>query len=208
MSIINPDLKNHVEQNILPRYSAFDGGHNINHVQKVIDDSLILAQQFDVDINMVYAIAAYHDIGIVKSRDLHHIVSGKILESDENLKKWFSHRQIEIMREAVEDHRASSKHAPRSIYGKIVAEADRDISLQNILRRTIQFGLKNSPDSDFESQFERAYVHITSKYGENGYLKLYLHSEKNEKGLAEVRAAISDKTSLRKICKEIYDGEV
>jgi uncharacterized protein len=202
---INPELKDYIEKNILPRYNAFDGGHNVNHAHKVIYDSLILARQFDVDTDMVYTIAAYHDIGIEKDRDLHHVISGKILMTDENLKKWFSHQQIQIMREAVEDHRASNKHAPRTIYGKIVAEADRDISLQTILRRTIQFGLKNSRDKNFELQFERAYMHIIGKYGENGYLKLHLHSEKNEKGLAEVRAAISDKENLRTVCKEIFD---
>ncbi|MDR2293299.1 MAG: HD domain-containing protein [Prevotellaceae bacterium] len=206
MNILS-DLKNYVERNILPRYSALDSGHNINHIQKVIDGSLTLAQQFDVDINMVYVIAAYHDIGIEKNRDLHHIVSGEILISDENLKKWFSQQQIEIMRQAVEDHRASNKYEPRSIYGKIVAEADRDISLHTILSRTIQFGLKNNPDKDFEFHFERAYQHIVNKYGEQGYLKLHLHSEKNEKGLAEVRSAISDKETLRNICKKIFDEE-
>ncbi|MDR2127369.1 MAG: HD domain-containing protein [Prevotellaceae bacterium] len=206
MNIIQ-DLKNYIEQNILPRYNILDSGHNINHVQKVIDESLMLAQQFDVNINMVYTIAAYHDIGIEKGRDLHHIFSGEILISDENLKKWFSQQQIEIMRQAIEDHRASNKYEPRSIYGKIVAEADRDISLHTILRRTIQFGLKNNLDKDFEFHFKRAYQHIVNKYGEKGYLKLHLHSEKNEKGLAEVRAAINDKDTLQNICKKIFDEE-
>jgi uncharacterized protein len=210
MKIMNifPDLKNYVEQSILPRYNALDNGHNISHVTKVIDESLVLARQFDVDMNMVYVIAAYHDIGIEQNRELHHIFSGEILASDKNLKKWFSQQQIEIMREAVEDHRASNKYEPRSIYGKIVAEADRDISLHTILRRTIQFGLKNNPDKDFEFQFERAHKHIINKYGEKGYLKLYLNSEKNEKGLAEVRYAINDKETLRNICKKIYDKEI
>jgi uncharacterized protein len=205
---INPELESYIRQNILPRYNNLDSGHDVNHIQKVIDDSLILARQFDVNINMVYAIAAYHDIGIEKGRGEHHIFSGQILAADENLTKWFSRQQIEIMRQAVEDHRASNKHEPRSIYGKIVAEADRDISLPTILRRTIQFGLKKYPDENFEFQFERAYQHITDKYGEKGYLKLHLHSEKNEKGLAEVRAAINDKELLHNICKEIFDREM
>lgn len=207
MNILS-DLKKYVEFNILPRYSALDRGHDIHHIQKVIDESLVLARQFDVNINMVYVIAAYHDIGIEQNRDLHHIVSGKILISDVNLKKWFSQQQMEIMRQAVEDHRASNKYEPRSIYGKIVAEADRDISLTAILCRTVQFGLKNSPYENFEFQFERAYRHIVNKYGEKGYLKLYLHSEKNEKGLAEVRSAINDKETLRNICKKIFDEEI
>jgi uncharacterized protein len=41
------------------------------------------------------------------------------------------------MKEAVEDHRASSSRQPRSIYGKIVAEADRDIDTHEIFLRAI-----------------------------------------------------------------------
>ena len=188
----------------MPKYNTFDKGHSIDHVQKVIDDSLILAQKFDVDINMVYTIAAYHDIGLEKNRELHHIISGEMLLNDENLKLWFSQQQIETMQQAVEDHRASNNYEPRSIYGKIVAEADRDISLQTIIRRTLQFGLKKYPDADFDFHFDRAYAHITNKYGENGYLKLYLHSAKNEQGLKEVRTALRDKETLRKAFEEMW----
>lgn len=201
---MNEDLKYYIEKNILPKYDTFDKGHNISHIQKVIDDSLILAEKFDVDINMVYTIAAYHDIGIEKNRELHHIISGEVLRNDENLKKWFTPQQIETMQQAVEDHRASNNYEPRSIYGKLVAEADRDISLQTILRRTMQFGLKKYPDADFDFHFDRAYSHIINKYGENGYLKLYLHSEKNEQGLKEVRAALHNKETLRKMFEEIF----
>jgi len=201
---INDDLKNYIEQSILPNYNSFDKGHNIDHARKVIADSLILAEKFDVDINMVYAIAAYHDIGIGTNRELHHIISGETLLADENLKKWFTPEQINTMQQAVEDHRASNNYEPRSIYGKIVAEADRDISLKTILRRTLQFGLKKYPDADFEFHFDRAYSHIVNKYGENGYLKLYLHSEKNEQGLVEVRAALQDKEALKKMFEEEF----
>lgn len=203
---INEDLKNYIEQNILPKYNAFDKGHSIDHVQKVIADSLDLAEKFDVDVDMVYTIAAYHDIGIEISRQLHHIISGETLLADENLKKWFTPQQIETMQQAVEDHRASNDYEPRSIYGKIVAEADRDISLKTILRRTLQFGLKKYPDADFDFHFDRAYSHIVNKYGENGYLKLYLHSPKNEQGLVEVRAALRDKETLKKMFEEIFES--
>ncbi len=52
------------------------------------------------------------------------------------------------MREAVEDHRASTDHEPRSLYGKIVAEADRIIDPDTTLRRTVQYGLKQNPAAD------------------------------------------------------------
>ena len=48
----------------------------------------------------------------------------------------------------VEDHRASTDHEPRSIYGKIVAEADRIIDPDITLRRTVQYGLKQNPAAD------------------------------------------------------------
>ena len=201
---ISKDLKNYIEKNILPKYNTFDNGHNIDHAQKVINDSLTLVEKFDVDINMAYTVAAYHDVGIGTNRELHHVISGEILRADENLKKWFTPQQIETMQQAVEDHRASNNYEPRNIYGKIVAEADRDISLQTILRRTLQFGLVKYPEADFDFHFDRAYSHIVNKYGENGYLKLYLHSEKNEQGLAEVRTALHDKEKLKKMFEEMF----
>lgn len=205
--MINKNLQEYIETKILPRYNNFDKGHRIDHAQKVIADSLILAADYDVNIDMVYAIAAYHDLGLEHERELHHIYSGKILLADETLQQWFNNEQMEIMQMAVEDHRASNKHKPRSIYGKIVAEADRDISPQTIIRRTIQYGLKKNADADFEFHFNRAITHIKEKYGRNGYLKLYLHSEKNERGLEEIRKIIDDENTLRDMCKHFFDIE-
>lgn len=121
------DLVEFIETSILPMYAAFDKAHNMEHVTRVIRRSLDLARRTGANINMVYAIAAYHDIGMSGPRAIHHITGGKMLMRDARLKKWFSSEQIKIMKEAVEDHRASASHAPRSIYGKIVAEADRDL---------------------------------------------------------------------------------
>ena len=123
-------LMEFVEKQILPRYTAFGESHGLYHVTRVIKNSLELARMLGADINMAYAIAAYHDLGMEGPRAIHHITSGKILTADARLKKWFSPEQIKIMREAVEDHRASASHAPRSIYGKIVAEADRDSHME------------------------------------------------------------------------------
>ena len=118
------DLVEFIETQILPRYAAFDRAHNMEHVTRVIRSSLELSRLTGADINMVYTIAAYHDLGMSGHRADHHIRGGKILTADARLKKWFSPDQIKIMKEAVEDHRASASRAPRSIYGKIVAEAD------------------------------------------------------------------------------------
>ena len=138
---VNLDLMSFVETSILPRYTAFGHSHGLSHVQRVIANSLELARRTGADINMVYAIAAYHDLGMSGPRAIHHITGGKILAADARLKKWFSPEQITIMREAVEDHRASASHEPRSIYGKIVAEADRDLDPEVVFRRAVELGL-------------------------------------------------------------------
>ena len=115
-----------VEREILPRYNQFGHSHGMAHVQRVIKNALELVASTGADINMVYVIAAYHDLGMEGPRAIHHLTGGKMLAADMRLRRWFSAEQIRIMKEAVEDHRASASHAPRSIYGMIVAEADRD----------------------------------------------------------------------------------
>ena len=136
---MNKELQAYVEQAILPRYEHFDRAHGPEHARTVIEQSLALARHYQVDRQMVYAIAAYHDVGLEKGREMHHIHSGEILAADTKLRQWFSPQQIAVMREAVEDHRASSDHEPRTIYGRIVAEADRCIDPPTIVRRTIQY---------------------------------------------------------------------
>ena len=198
-------LMEFVEKQILPRYTAFGESHGLSHVTRVIKNSLELARMLGADINMAYAIAAYHDLGMEGPRAIHHITSGKILTADARLKKWFSPEQIKIMREAVEDHRASASHAPRSIYGKIVAEADRDIDIDTVFTRAIQYGIEHDPDKDKEWQFKRFDSHMEEKYSNNGYIKLWIPHSPNEKKLKELRDIIVNKELLRQYFDKIYD---
>ena len=197
-------LHEYIEQQILPRYAAFDKGHQRDHDESVIQESMILAKEHGADLDMAYTVAAYHDLGLEVNRELHHIHSGEILMADTVLPQFFTDEQREIMREAVEDHRASSKHAPRTIYGAIVAEADRHIDPETILRRTLQFGMKQNPNADFEWHFDRAYEHMLEKYAEGGYMRLWLNSKRNVEGLTALRAIIHDKTQMRNICERIF----
>lgn len=198
-------LMEFVEKQILPRYTAFGESHGLYHVTRVIKNSLELARMLGADINMTYTIAAYHDLGMEGPRAIHHITSGKILTADARLKKWFSPEQIKIMREAVEDHRASASHAPRSIYGKIVAEADRDIDIDTVFTRAIQYGIEHDPDKDKEWQFKRFDSHLEEKYSNNGYIKLWIPHSPNEKKLKELRDIIVNKELLRQYFDKIYD---
>ena len=144
--MVNLEIMAFIERDILPRYAAFDVAHNMEHVTRVIRSSVSIAQKMGADEDMAYVIAAYHDLGLEGPRAIHHITSGKILQADQRLRKWFSEMQISIMKDAVEDHRASASRAPRSIYGKIVAEADRDLNPTSVFKRTIQYGKSHYPE--------------------------------------------------------------
>ena len=204
MEQVSLDLMEFVERNILKRYNAFDAAHNINHAQRVIRGSIKLAQRMGADINMAYVVAAYHDLGLEVERATHHIESGKILKADRRLDKWFSAQQIEIMRQAVEDHRASASRAPRNIYGKIVAEADRDLEPMSVIRRTIQFGLAHYPEKTKEEHWDRFIEHLQQKYSSAGYIKLWIAGSDNEQNLRELRRIINDRQQLRQIFEQIF----
>jgi uncharacterized protein len=186
-----------IETKILPKYTEFDRAHNLEHVTRVIRRSLDLVKTTGADINMVYTIAAYHDLGMSGPRAIHHITGGKILAADSRLKKWFTPEKIKIMKEAVEDHRASASRSPRSLYGKIIAEADRDIDVDVVIRRTIQYGLGNYPELDKEGHWKRFKEHLDSKYSVNGYIRLWLPKSPNEKNLNDLRRLIADVPRLR-----------
>lgn len=202
------DLTEFIETQILPLYAQFDKAHNLEHVTHVIRRSLELALSTGADINMVYTIAAYHDLGLSGPRAIHHVTGGRILASDARLKKWFSPEQITIMREAVEDHRASASHAPRSVYGKIVAEADRDLSPEIVFRRTVQFGLANYPELDREQQWERFQEHLDNKYSEHGYIQLWVPNSPNAKNLRLVREVINSPLLLKAQFDKYYNEEI
>ena len=201
---IDAHLVQYIEQEILPRYEHFDAAHQRNHAEEVIERSLALAEHYEVDFNMVYAIAAYHDTGLCEGRDTHHLVSGRIIREDKKLRDWFNVDQIETMAQAAEDHRASSGHEPRSIYGKIVAEADRLISPEKVIRRTIQFGLDHNPELDKEGQFQRFKAHLLEKYSDKGYLRLWIPESDNAVRLEELRKVIRDEAALREAFEQAF----
>lgn len=206
-SMIPAPLTHYIETEIIPRYEHFDKAHNLSHVQTVIEESLSLAAKYGVNESMAYTIAAYHDTGLCRDRATHHLLSGEILKQDETLRQWFSEEEIETMKEAVEDHRASTDHEPRSIYGKIVAEADRVIDPVITLRRTVQYGLKQKPEAEEEWHYQRFCQHLMEKYAPGGYLKLWFPESKNAERLKELQKIIADEAQLKSIFQQLFDEE-
>ena len=205
--MIRREIVEYVEREILPRYEGFDAAHRRDHVDVVIERSVALARELGARVDMAYIVAAYHDTGLAVGRDVHHTESKRILLEDSALRQWFSAEDIATMADAVEDHRASSKQPPRTLYGRIVAEADRLIEPRTILRRTVQFTLTHHPDLDREEGYQRLLEHMREKYDYGGYLKLWVEESDNAQRLEELRKIIADKPTLRRLYEEIYAEE-
>lgn len=204
--MVNLEIMTFIERSVLPRYAAFDSAHNMEHVMSVIKRSVALAEKMGADVDMAYVVAAYHDLGLEGVRAVHHLTSGKILKADKRLEKWFTAQQIEIMKEAVEDHRASSSRVPRSIYGKIVAEADRDLNPEIVFRRTVQYGKDHYPEMTKEEHWNRFVEHMQKKYSLAGYIHLWIAGSQNEQHLKELRRIIDSKNELRKHFEKIWSS--
>ena len=200
-------LKRYIESHILPLYDTFDAAHSRLHAESVISRSLLLASKLGVDQRMAYVIAAYHDVGLDMGRESHHLVSAERLLADSVLFQWFSSEEMHLMAEAIEDHRASNSYEPRSIYGKIVAEADRQIEVDSVIRRTVQYSLAHHPNLDRNGHFQRTLIHLREKYGEGGYLRLWLEETDNASELSKLRKLIKNESLLRSKFEKIYNAE-
>lgn len=219
---INATLEKYIYEEVVPRYASFDAAHKEDHALTVIRQAMELLDSRDswaaaqagvepfwltaVDRAMLLTAAACHDLGLVNGRDRHHLDSGIIIRADQRLREWFTEEQIEVIAQAAEDHRASGKGAPRSIYGMLIAEADRVIDQETIIRRTIQFGLKHYPDLCREGQLQRAEEHLVEKYGRGGYLRLWIPWSSNAARLDALQDLIADPEALKMEVERIYDS--
>ena len=201
------DIKDFIEREIIPRYDNFDAGHGRDHAQTVISQAMSLAQYYpEVNQCILLVAAAYHDLGLAFGRDEHHTHSARIVREDERLRQWFNEDEINTIADAAEDHRASSGHAPRTIYGRIVAEADRIIDSETIIRRALQYGRKHQPGLDREGQYKRLMEHMREKYDYNGYLKLWVPHGDNARHLEDFRQLLANETAFRQLYDTIYDS--
>ena len=204
---MTPSLVRYIEDEIIPRYAGFDKAHREDHARAVIERALAMGRNYPVDEDMLYTAAACHDLGLAVDRKTHHLESGKIIRADARLREWFTPEQVETIAQAAEDHRASATTPPRSIYGALVAEADRMIVPETIIRRTVQFGLSHYPELDKEGHWERTLEHLHEKYAEGGYLHLLIPGSPNEEPLARLRAIIRDEDRLRVLFETIFAEE-
>ena len=202
MKEINPELRKYIEEYIFPSYERNEEGHGLKHIEYVIGRSFLFANRVDnINLNMVYVIAAYHDIGHYIDAKNHERVSAELLLADTNLKRFFSDEEIKIMSEAVADHRASSeRERPRSVYGEIVSTADRNVSIDGILERTYAYRMEHSPNSTLDEVIEESRQHVIDKFGKEGYAttKSFFEDLDYKKFLEDAPKLAVDKEKFRK----------
>lgn len=203
---LNEELVEYIEKKIFPLYDRNEFAHGINHIKTVIRRSLELADGYDVDFNIVYTVAAYHDLGHFIDRKRHEIISAEMFMKDENIKRWFADEQRMVIKEAIEDHRASCNHVPRTIYGKIVSTADRTIvDMDNTIKRSYTYGKKNYIGLSEEEQFDRVYEHLVEKYGESGYAKVYLEDKEFDEAVSKLRQALENREEFIERVKRVVN---
>ncbi len=204
---VNSKLKNYIEENIFPEYDKNETAHGLNHIKYVIERSneLVKENNLDVNMDMVYVIASYHDIGHHIDSKTHEIISAEIMSIDEKLKEFFTDEERTIIKEAIEDHRSSSKSEPRSIYGKIVSSADRNDTVEACLKRSYTYGKKLNPNATDEELYINAYDVLTKKFGEKGYAKFYFKDKKYESFLKDIRNLLKNKENYIKTQREYIE---
>ena len=203
---VDPSLQAYVERRIMPLYDSFDAAHQRTHARRVIARAMMMCRGTDaLRPDVVYAAAAMHDIGLVAGREEHHLVSGRMIRRRHALRRWFSDAEIEAIAKSAEDHRASAKATPRSWLGCIIAEADRDVEPETIVRRTVEYGISHYPTLDREGHWQRTLEHLDEKYSEKGYIQLWMPDSPNAAPLRELRELIGDHERLRHLFDTIFD---
>ena len=202
---MSPDeeLVQYITDYIFPKYEKYYS-HGMIHINNVIENMMMLADYYDLDKNMVYAIASYHDIGLNIDRENHEKESAKILKNDNKLKEFFTEPEIEIMAEAIEDHRGSRKEKPRNIYGECISDSDRDFSIPILAKRQLATSLKNYPEiNTFEEHFERCHEYICKRINKNGVFNLWTDNPI----LIERRDSFQKEYLNKELARTIYKTE-
>ena len=202
MKDINPKLKKYIEKNIFPKYDKFYS-HGMIHINNVIENMLMLADYYDLDCNMAYTIASYHDSGLSVDRENHEYESGKILINDKELKKYFNEEQLITMKEAIEDHRGSKEIRPRNFYGECVSDSDRDFDIKLLVKRQISTSIKHYPNYNFEEHFDNCYSYMCKRLNDNGKFNLWT----NNPILVERRDRFQKEYLNKDYAKSIYKKE-
>lgn len=210
LNFVRSDVVKFIKEEIKPLYKTFDKAHNLSHFKFVTENSVLYATRLieqgeEVDLELAYVVGALHDVGITSGREGHAKSSAKWVNNCKKLKELFSEEKINIIAEAVEDHSSHLAYEPRNIYGKIVADADRNNSVYLVFSRPIKFGIKHEKWRTREEHIDRVYEFVQEKFGRNGYVKYHLNIEETRKEQQKVWALLDNEESCKNYIAGLFD---
>lgn len=211
---IDKGLFNYID-GVVSVYNSFDPAHQLDHCNIVINRGIQYAKEWNklnpdktVDLNIVFVVCALHDIGLQFDRETHNIHSSNLIKKDKNLKKWFNEEEINIIANAVEDHRASLKHPIRNIYGQIVSEADRNhpSSIRELIQRSVKYNIHHNPNLPYRDLVNNV---INNTYS-GKHAKVFFDIPMVQNKKKELANLMKDKREVRKealrMFKELNGG--
>ena len=210
--IKNIPLRVYLRLHILPLYKKFDLAHDVKHAEMVADFCVRLAKLVKADPDIAYAVGLLHDVGIQIDRETHNLESGKFVRNSTFLKTIFNKDQVEMIAQAVEDHRASNTYPPRNIYGKIVADADRSdfMKAEDWMVRTWKYRKDMQKTHSDEEIFDEMFKRMQVSFGPNGTVKFYLPESEKILGpeFRRTKELAKDKEATYKIFKKLRKDNI
>jgi uncharacterized protein len=127
-----------------------DGAHDSEHIYRVLNYSLAIAEQYTVNADVLTASALLHDIGRgaqFKNPALDHAAVGSEMAYDFLTASGWSVDKAEHVRKCISTHRYRKNNEPESIEAKILFDADKlDVTGAVGIARTLAYiGIVGEP---------------------------------------------------------------
>ena len=205
---VSPELKKYVETQIFPQYAKNDQGHGILHILEVVRRSFVLNKSLNLglDPNMIYVIAASHDLGKYEEHETgekHAKIAGRRFIQNSSFSRFFTEDQRQTIKEAIEDHSSSLEDMPRSDYGKLVSSADRNTSIEMVFIRSFFVGKRKNPDQNMEDYLDFTLNRLRKRYSVEDSENMFFADSDYETFLADMRELLKDGEKFKNLYCEI-----
>ena len=196
---VNKELKDYIETNVFPGYEVNDKAHGIIHIKEVIRRSFALNDTFKLglDKNMIYTIAACHDLGKHENHQIHEKIAANRFINDSNFEKYFSNEERQIIKDAIEDHRSSKEELPRSTYGKLISSADRNTRIEIVFIRSFFVAKERMPETNIEEYLDYTIQRLSKKYSEKNPENMFYEDEIYKTFLVDMRALLKKEDEFK-----------
>lgn len=202
---VDSKLRSYVEENVFPLWDENDKGHGPIHRTEVIRRIFALNKTFHLNLNpnMLFAIASYHDVGKYIDHKRHHLIAAEKFMEDEGMRQFFTDDERKVIREAIEDHRSSKEDEPRSVYGKLISSADRNTTIEMVFIRSFFVAKDRMPDMNINEYLDYTVERLRKRYGEENPENMFFEDEVYQVFLKDMRSLLSRADDFKKLYCDI-----